>query len=348
MDKQNYRIVHYINQFFAGEGGEEAAGAAAHKIVGPVGPGRLLEDASGGALRVVGTVICGDNRFVEDPKALGEILSMIESFRPDAFAAGPAFLAGRYGEACAEISKAVQDKLSIPAVTGLAPAHPAVDRFRAEVGILRTGASAAGMRKDMGQIAAFLLKRLKGEELSGQEAEAFYKRGLIGNVLREETAARRGTDMLLAKYRGEKWQTEIPVPVNELVSPAPPATGKPLKIALITDGGLMLKGNPEKMPSGRCTRYYKISLESRETLDAGWLEVNHFGYDTRYAAADPHRLVPYDAAKDLEKAGELTLYPFLYTFAGVATGADKAAAFGRDIAEELKEAGVQAAVLTST
>ena len=38
-------VVHYLNQFFAGLGGEEAAGLAPRRIGGAVGPGRGLEAA---------------------------------------------------------------------------------------------------------------------------------------------------------------------------------------------------------------------------------------------------------------------------------------------------------------
>ena len=348
MSGKTYRVVQYLNQFFAGEGGEEQAGARPHSIDGPVGPGRLLEESSGGALRVAATVICGDNRFVEDPQAEEELLSMIAGFRPEAFVAGPAFLAGRYGEACAELCKAVREKLAIPVITGLAPAHPAVDRYRSALRIVRTGANAADMRKSMPLMTAVLLKDLWEEELSQDEQDALFKRGLIENAVLSENAARRGVAMLLAKQRGETWQSEIPIPVFDYSPPAPPVTGQPLKVALVTDGGLMLRGNPEKMPSGRCVRYYTIDLHDRASLDPSWLEVNHFGYDTRYVAADPHRLTPYDVVRDLEKAGELTLHPRLFTLAGVATAVESAAAIGRGIAGELKEAGIQAVILTST
>jgi glycine reductase len=65
-------------------------------------------------------------------------------------------------------------------------------------------------------------------------------------------------------------------------------------------------------------------------------------------AEDPHRLVPFDAVKALEQTGEVSLHPELFTFAGVATAAGNASAFGRDIAKELIDAGIQAAILTST
>jgi glycine reductase len=204
------------------------------------------------------------------------------------------------------------------------------------------------MKNTVPAMAAILLKNLRSQELSQAERNALYKRGLIENTMREETAARRGVDMLLAKRRGESWQTEIPIPPSELAKPAPPAAGRPLKIALITDGGLMLKGNPERMPSGRCTRYYTLDLHGHDTLDTSWLDINHFGYDTRYVASDPHRLVPFDVLRAWEGEGEIEIHPVLYTLAGVSTAVDYAASFGKSIAKELNEAGVQAVILTST
>src|SRR3954452_25335848 len=55
-------VVHYLNQFFAGLGAEEAAGHEPVRIDGPVGPGRALA-ASG--LEIDVTLACGDDRFGE-------------------------------------------------------------------------------------------------------------------------------------------------------------------------------------------------------------------------------------------------------------------------------------------
>ncbi len=41
------RVVHYLNQFFGGQGGEEAAHLAPSIQDGAVGPGRLLEQVLG-------------------------------------------------------------------------------------------------------------------------------------------------------------------------------------------------------------------------------------------------------------------------------------------------------------
>jgi glycine reductase len=348
MENTCYRVVHYINQFFADEGGEDAAGIAPHKKDGAIGPGKLLERSSKGALEVVGTVICGDNYFAEDPNAIDKIVELVKEYKPDAFLAGPAFLAGRYGEACVEICTAIQERLSIPVITGLSPEHPSVERFRSIVNIVQSGNNAANMKNCMPVMTSILVKYIRDEQLSPQEQSALCKRGLKENQVKEKTAAARAVDMLLAKYRGEGWQTEIPIPVSELVAPARAVAGEPIKLAFVTDGGLMLEGNPERMPSGRCERYYEIDVKDSEGLSPDFLEVNHFGYDNRYVVADPHRLVPYDVAKKLEEDGKLILHPIVYSTAGAATAVESAAKIGKGIAEELQKAGVQAAILTST
>ena len=48
------KVVHYLNQFFAGLGGEEAADHHPEYREGPVGPGVRLNELLGGAAQVVG------------------------------------------------------------------------------------------------------------------------------------------------------------------------------------------------------------------------------------------------------------------------------------------------------
>ncbi len=58
------RVVHYLNQFFAGLGGEEKAGALFETREGAVGPGKLLEQLLGDGAQVVMTLVSGDNYAV--------------------------------------------------------------------------------------------------------------------------------------------------------------------------------------------------------------------------------------------------------------------------------------------
>ena len=59
-------IVHYLNQFFGGLGGEEVADAPPEVRDGAVGPGRLLERVLGDGSQVVKTFVCGDNYAAEN------------------------------------------------------------------------------------------------------------------------------------------------------------------------------------------------------------------------------------------------------------------------------------------
>ena len=42
-EELNMRVVHYLNQFFAGIGAEEQAGSGLEARAGALGPGKLLE-----------------------------------------------------------------------------------------------------------------------------------------------------------------------------------------------------------------------------------------------------------------------------------------------------------------
>lgn len=342
------RVVHYINQFFAGQGGEENAGIAPYTVEGPVGPGRLLEQASQGAIRIEGTVVCGDNYFVENAESVDELMALIRPYEPQALLAGPAFAAGRYGEACSAVCQSVRDSLDIPVITGLAPESPSVEAYRRHVPILRTGNSAADMKTSLPEMGTLLLKLAEEETLAWEDRQKLYASGLKRNTLRKETAAKRAIQMLLAKYRGETWWSEVSMVSYESIQPAPPVDQKGMKIALITDGGLIAKGNPDQMPAGRSKRWCRLNATSWDRLSPQGVDVHHFGYDNRYVAQDPNRLVPLDVMRELERSGSVELHPFIYSTAGVATAIEDAVSFGKEMAAELKKDGVDAVILTST
>jgi len=101
----SYRVVHYINQFFANIGGEEMAHIAPEIREGFVGPGMAFNQAWKGEAEIVKTIICGDSYYAEHEKdAKAQILEWVKAEKPDMFIAGPAFNAGRYGYACANIA----------------------------------------------------------------------------------------------------------------------------------------------------------------------------------------------------------------------------------------------------
>ena len=59
-------MLHYLNQFFGGIGGEDVNDLPLETREGALGPGRLLDQKLGDRGSVVATVIAGDNYFVEE------------------------------------------------------------------------------------------------------------------------------------------------------------------------------------------------------------------------------------------------------------------------------------------
>ncbi len=155
-----YRVVHYINQFYGGIGGEDRADERPSSREGAVGPGGELQNRLGDRGTVVGTVICGDGYYGEHmDEARSTCLELIRAFSPDLFVAGPAFNAGRYGVACGDICAAVESELEIPAVTAMYEENPGVELYSPETFILPASDSARGMKDAMARMAALGLKR---------------------------------------------------------------------------------------------------------------------------------------------------------------------------------------------
>ena len=74
-------------------------------------------------------------------------------------------------------------------------------------------------------------------------------------------------------------------------------------MAIVTDGGLVPKGNPDAIAPYAATNWGAYDISGLDDLKGEDYEVSHRGYDTRYVEQDPDRLVPVDALRDLEKAG---------------------------------------------
>ena len=126
-----FKVVHYINQFYAGIGGEEKADIQPFSKAEVVGPGLAFMNSFGDEAEIVGTVVCGDSFFNENlDSAKKDVLDRIKQFEPDIVIAGPAFNAGRYGIACGEVAQAVMSELGIPAVTGMYEENPGVEMYK--------------------------------------------------------------------------------------------------------------------------------------------------------------------------------------------------------------------------
>lgn len=339
-----YKIVHYINQFFANVGGEEMAHIEPKKEKGKIGPGAGIEKEFGGDAEIVATVICGDSYFNENlDKAKAAILEMVKSENPDMVIAGPAFNAGRYGTACGAVCKMVMEELKIPAITGMYVENPGADLYKKDVYILSTKDNAAGMRDALPKLCALAKKILEKKEIGKPEEEGYIARGIRRLHFSDKTGAERAVEKLVQKLKGEKYTTEYPMPEFDRVTPGHAIKDiSKAKIALVTSGGIVPKGNPDRIEASSASKYGEYKVE-----DMG--ETAHGGYDPTYANDDQNRVLPVDVMKDLQKEGKIgELYPYYYSTVGNGTSVKSSKSFANEFAKKLVADGVQAVILTST
>jgi len=345
------RIVHYVNQFFGGLGGEEQAGAPLGSREGALGPGKLLEQLLGGDAKVVTTLICGDNYAVENQDAMvADALEKIRAAKADLFVAGPCFQAGRYGMAAGALCSAAQSKLSIPVITAMADENPGADLYREFLYIVDSGANAARIRDVLITMVNLARKIMSKMPIGSPKEEGYLTRGLIRDQFVEKTAGERLVDMMLAKVKGELFESEM-VPTAFAPVPMPPSV-KDLtkaKIMLITDGGLVPKGNPDKIQNVAATRWGSYSIDGCDDLKGEDYEISHGGYDAQFVRQDPDRLVPLDVMRQLEKEGVIgELYEEFLSTSGLANPLSNTRRMGREMAAKAKQLGIDAIILTST
>lgn len=344
------KIVYYVNQFFGQIGGEEKAGTPPqylNKAVGPAGGFQtLIKDEA----QVVGTIICGDNYFNEHKEvALKEILAMVKDSEADLFVAGPAFNAGRYGMACAQVSAAVQKELEIPALTGMYEENPGLEEARSEAYVIKTGDSAGTMRKALPLMAALGLKLLKKVAPGLPSEDGYFAQGRRVTVFSDKRGSVRAVEMLLKRLAEEPFVTELPMPVFDNVPPAQAiADLSKATIALVTSGGIVPLGNPDRIQSASAQKWGKYDISGKKALKGDFYTI-HGGYDPVYANAYADRVAPLDVLYELKEEGIIgDVYPYFYTTTGTGTSVASSVAFGKEIGKELKEAGVSGVLLTST
>ncbi len=338
-------VVHYLNQFFAGLGGEEAAGLEPVRIEGPVGPGRAFVAAG---LTPDVTFACGDDHFGEhEDEAVRTLLGWLAELQPSVLVCGPAFGSGRYGYACGVLAREA-GRRGIPVVTAMTPDSPGVLAAEGAAYVVPTSSNVAGMKDVVPTIVRLASRLASGEPVGGPDEEGYLPRGLRINALAERTGAARAVELLLAKLAGDV-RTEIE-PSGDRVPPAPRVADlSSVTIALVTESGCVPVGNPDRLPTRHANAWFRYPIDGLESLGADAFTSVHAGFDTSAANADPDRLVPLDAARALERAHAFgRLHDVFYTTSGVDTPVATAATFGREIAAELLEARVGAVILTGT
>ncbi len=340
------RVVHYVNQFFAGVGGEEAAGTGPVLHDGALGPGRRLAAVLGKEYEIVATAVCGDDYASSHPEFAAALVEQARARGAELLVAGPAFTSGRYGLACARIANAAT-AAGLPGLAAMHPDNPGLGEA-AGTQVIGSSETARGMRPSLDRLGAALTKLAAGEELTAAD-------GRVGAVPRtNRRAARNGAEravaLALTRLGGDLEASEIPLPAFDQVTPAAPvADPARALVALLTEGGFVPIGNPDRLESARATKWIRHSLEGHDSAEAGTFESVHGGFSTQWANAEPNRILPLDVARQLEREGAIGgLHAEYFATTGNGTTVADARRFGVEWAAELHQAGIQAAILTAT
>ena len=341
------RVVHYVNQFFAGVGGEDAAGTGPVVLDGAVGPGRRLAAVLGDEHEIVATLVCGDDHAAGHPEFATALVEQAQARGAELLVAGPAFTSGRYGLAVGRIASAAA-AAGLPALASMHPDNPGLAEAGAGVPVIESSETARGMRPSLDRLAAALIKLAAGEELTAAD-------GLVGPTPRinrraADNAAERAVALVLARLGGDKEATEIPLPAFDQVTPAAPIHDPAAALfALLTEGGFVPVGNPDRLESARASKWVRHSLAGYDSAEAGTFESVHGGFSTQWANAEPNRILPLDVARQLEREGAIGgLYAEYFATTGNGTTVSDARRFGMEWAADLRQQNIQAVILTAT
>ncbi len=350
------KAIQYINQFFGQVGGEDMADYEPEIREGAVGCAQIF-NASAKSVQVTHTIICGDNFMTSrTDEAIARIMKMLEGKEFGIFIAGPAFNAGRYGNACGQIAKIVKEKYGVPVVTSMNEENPGVELFHKDMYIFRGGNRATFMKKDVEAMAAFADKLVRGEKLQPAAAEGYFPRGVRHQIFMTDLglpavpAADRAFDMLLKKMKGEPYQTELPMPKLDRIPIAPAVKDlRNVRLALLTSGGIVPSDNPDRIQSCSATKWGKYDISKLDKFTAPEYKTIHAGYDPEQADKNPNVVLPLDAIRVYQKEGRLgEVDEFFYTTVGTGTTQGEASRMGKEIAAVLHERNVQAVLLTAT
>ena len=345
------RVVHYINQFFAGLGSEEANDTPLQVKEGPIGPGRALQQALGERGSVVSTIFAGDDFFVSSQEeAVAQVAASLREIKPDLLLAGPAFDAGRYGLACALVCKTAWD-MGIPAVTGMHPDNAGLSAYRQAVLAMPTGETPVEMAANLKSMFGLGLKLVRQEPLGPADVEGFLPTGMRRLHQREKPGGQRAVDMVLDRVLGRPFVSEIPARPYEAVDPPEPILDlRGVALGLVTSAGIVPKGNPDQQSSAIPRKLVSYNITGLNALIVDDWESVHGGFKGYiYNTVNPNYAMPLPALRAAEAKGLIkAIYPKVFSVVGAGCPVADAKRIGGEIARQFKNDGVRAAIIAST
>ena len=347
--------MHFMNQFFAGIGGEEKADSPVGVCAGQVGAGKRLQELLGKPAEIVVTVYCGDDYFAgHRQEAIDSIKKIAQDYKVSLIIAGPAFSSGRYGFSCAQICHGMRSLPGLVCVTAMHAENPGLETYRQHkdenVYAIPTAKSAAGMGEALAKIARLALKVASNSAIGPSAQEDYIPRGVRKDAWLTKDGAERAVDMLLAKIAARPFITEIPGEITETVPVAPPIDSlAKARIALATSSGVILKGNPDNFKAHKNVQWKKYSIQNLDTMENTDWDVLHSGFNNIFMKDNPNFGIPLDVSRLLEREGVFAnLYPFFYTTSGCNASVPVMQRLGREMVSDMKAERIDGVIMVST
>ncbi len=348
------RVMYYLNQFFAGMGGEEKADLPVGFTEGAAGPGKRLQALLGDSAEIVVTAYCGDDYLPEHhDEALDQIAQIARDHNVEMAVAGPAFASGRYGFACAEVCHAVSNSLGLYCVTGMYPENPGVEGYRQshdrKVYLFPTTQAVSGMDEALKKMAQCISQLATGATIGSAAEQGYLPRGLRDVEVVGKKGTARAIDMLLDKVAGRPFTTEIPLQDFGEVPVAPRITNlKDASLALINTMGIVPAGNPDSFKQYRTNQWKKYSIDGMNSMTDSQWDVFHIGVTSAWVVKNGNYGSPVDVCRQMEGEGVFArLYPYFYSTTGAQALISVMQGIGREMARDMKAEGVDFTLLTS-
>jgi glycine reductase complex component B subunit gamma len=348
------RIMHYLNQFFAGLGAEDRADTEVGSKEGPAGPGKRLQTLLGDAAEIVVTAYCGDNYFNDHvDEALSSILQVARDRHVNLLVAGPAFASGRYGFACVEVCHALSTSLDMDCVTGMHQENPGIEVYRGykdrRVFAFPTTEIVSRMEEALVRMAQFVVKLSSGARIGSPSDEGYIARGFRVVEVEKESGGSRAVKMLLDKLACRPFSTEVPVEALERVPVAPRVKDLAhATLGLVTTSGIHLPGNPDGLRGYQNDTWAKYFIGNLNSMQEADWEVTHGGYNTEFMKKNPNFGVPLDACRSLEREGVFArIHPYFYVTPGSRGLISAMERMGKEMCLDMKAHGVDAALVVS-
>ena len=218
--------------------------------------------------------------------------------------------------------------------------NPGVAAAAGKVLIVPTAVNVAGMRDALRGWRGSPRRGREGRELGPPEEEGYLPRGLRRNRPRRERAPSARS---ISSSRSSPARRASEVGGGSTASSRRRRGGSLAGARRARDrGGVRPQGNPDRLPTIRAQAWLRYSLGRRDAARGGRYERVHGGFDVARANEDPNRLVPLDTVRAPRRRGpDRPAARLFYTTTGNGTPVATVDRFGREIAGELREAGVE-------